>query len=169
MSYRGLALALLCVLALTFACGGKTGGEGSDGGPGSSSSSGGGSGGGSGGSSGSSSGGVSSGSSGSSSGGEPVDATPFLDSPAPIVCMGTGGGGSSGGPPDDGDVTPCEAFQSETCSDGNSYSVDCQCPQGTCTCSQMGTGGGSSGGGISYAGCPTCSLGNLFALCGFPQ
>jgi len=161
MDSRSLAwVALLATApALVFACGGKTGGEG-DGGPGSSSSSGGSSGG----SSGSGSGGVSS----SSSGGEPVDATPFIDSPAPIVCMSMGGGGSSGGLPDGG-TPPCEAFESETCSDGTSYSVDCQCPQGTCTCTAMATNGGS-GGSVMYPGCPSCTqTGNLFALCGFPQ
>jgi hypothetical protein len=78
-------------------------------------------------------------------------------------------GGSSGGVSESG-IPPCEVFDSETCSDGNMYSVDCQCPQGTCTCTQTGNGGGSSGGGISYPGCPSCSLGgSLFALCGFPQ
>jgi hypothetical protein len=166
MDSRGLALVALLAAApaLVFACGGKTGGEG-DGGPGSSSSSGGGSGG----SSGSSSGGVSSGSSGSSSGTEPVDATPSIDSPAPILCMGMGGGGSSGGP-SEGGPPPCEVTASETCSDGNMYSVDCQCPQGTCTCTQTGTNGGSSGGGFSYPGCPSCiQTPDLFSICGFPQ
>jgi len=162
MSYRSLALALFCVPALAFACGGKTGGEGSDGGSSSSS------GGGSGGSSGGSSGGVSSSTSGSSSGAEPVDATPVLDSPAPIVCMSAGMGGSSGGETDGG-PPPCDVSEGETCSDGNTYNVDCQCPQGTCTCTQTGTGGGGSGGSVSYPSCPSCSMGNLFALCGFPQ
>jgi hypothetical protein len=84
--------------------------------------------------------------------------------------MSAGGGGSSGGTPDDSGVPPCELFQNETCSDGNKYSIDCQCPQGTCTCSQAGNGGGSSGGGFTYSGCPSCTLtANLFALCGFPQ
>jgi hypothetical protein len=55
------------------------------------------------------------------------------------------------------------------CSDGTTYSVDCQCPQATCTCTAMATNGGSSG-SVMYAGCPSCTqLGNLFALCGFPQ
>lgn len=155
MGYRGLALLLVCVPALAFACGGKTAGGGSDGGPGSSSSSGG--------ASGSSSGVVSS----STSGGEPVDATPVLDSPAPIVCSSNGMGGSSGGPTDGG-PPPCETSESETCSDGTTYNVDCQCPQATCTCTVMATNGGS-GGSVAYAGCPSCTTANLFALCGFPQ
>jgi hypothetical protein len=82
--------------------------------------------------------------------------------------MSAGGGGSSGGPTDGG-IPPCEVTESETCSDGNMYTVDCQCPQGTCTCTQTGNGGGSSGGGISYPTCPMCVTDNLFALCGFPQ
>ncbi len=156
MNYRSLALVLLCVPAIGFACGGKTGGAGADGGPGSSSSSGGGSGSGSG------------GGSGSSSGGESVDAAPFVDSSAPIVCMVNEMGGSSGGTPDGG-VPPCEAVESETCSDGTTYSVDCQCPQGTCTCTATSSNGGSGGSGM-YAGCPNCSFGTyLFTLCGFPM
>jgi hypothetical protein len=56
---------------------------------------------------------------------------------------------------------------SEMCSDGNSYSVDCQCPRATCDCTRTGLPLVQS---VSYPGCPTCTqLGNLFALCGFPQ
>lgn len=156
MNYRSSALVLLWVPALAFACGGKTGGGGSDGGPGSGSSSGG--------TSGSSSGSVS----GSSSGGEPVDASPAIDATAPVFCNGVGGGGSSGGATD-GEPPPCEISQMESCSDGTEYSVNCQCPQGTCTCTAMGTGAGS-GGSVSYPACPSCTQAtNLFALCGFPQ
>jgi hypothetical protein len=165
MDYRSLTLLVSCVAvpALAFACGGKTGNGGNDGGPGSSSSSGGMSGSSSGFVSGSSSGVVSS----STSGGEPVDATPVIDSPAPIVCMSNGMGGSSGGTTDGG-PPPCETSESETCSDGTTYSVDCQCPQGTCTCTVMSANGGS-GGSVMYPGCPSCSADNLFSLCAFPQ
>jgi hypothetical protein len=87
---------------------------------------------------------------------------PFIDSPAPIVCKNNGMSGSGG-------QGSCDIGGSETCSDGNMYSVDCQCPQGTCTCTQTGTNGGSSGGGFSYAGCPNCTTSDIFTICGFPQ
>jgi hypothetical protein len=169
MAHR--AFVLLVVPALVFACGGQTTG-GADGGPGSSSSSGGPiTGSSSGTPSGNSSGSSSGTTSGSSSGDEPVDATVTIDAPAPIVCMSNGVGGSSGGVEPDGGPPPCETTASESCSDGTSYQVDCQCPSATCTCSAMTTAGGSSGGNtVMYPGCPSCAPGpGLFALCGFPQ
>jgi hypothetical protein len=91
-----------------------------------------------------------------------------IDSPAPIVCKGAGMGGSSGGPTDGG-PPPCDTNVGETCSDGFTYNVDCQCPQGTCTCTQTSMNGGGSGGSVSYTGCPGCTRLDLFAICGFPQ
>ncbi|HEX8793577.1 MAG TPA: hypothetical protein VF765_21690 [Polyangiaceae bacterium] len=160
MNCRGLAWVLLLSPAVVFACGGKTNG-GSDAGPGSGSSSGGVSSSSSGSGSGSSSGGISSSSSGSSSGGEPLDATP-VDDTSILYCKSNGAGGS-GGP------GSCDISDSETCTDGTTYSVDCQCPQATCTCTATSANGGSSGGGFSYSGCPGCTTSDLFTICGFPQ
>ena len=169
------AVASLAAAIALFACGGRTSDEIGDGGSPrqSGSSSGSTSGSGSGGVSGSGSGGVSGsgsgGVSGSGSGGFPVDASPVVDAiavedvAAPITCESTGGGGSGGN-------GSCSVSLNEACSDGNTYSIECDCPSAMCSCSILtGQMGGSSGGGISYAGCPSCSMtSGLWSLCGFP-
>jgi hypothetical protein len=92
-----------------------------------------------------------------------MDAIAFEDVVGPITCNSTGTGGSGGN-------GSCSVMVNESCSDGNTYSVECDCPSAMCFCSQtFGTGGGSSSGGVTYAGCPGCSsTSGLFSLCGFP-
>jgi hypothetical protein len=88
--------------------------------------------------------------------------TGFDAGPPPIVCeMGPGSG--SGG------QSSCSVQASETCSDGTTYQVDCSCPSGTCTCMQTSGMSGSGGDGIPFSGCPSCTIGEAFAACGFPQ
>jgi hypothetical protein len=78
-------------------------------------------------------------------------------------------GGSSGGETDGGPA-PCATTASETCSDGNTYHVNCLCPQASCLCSVTSSSGGSGGDGVTYPGCPSCTqLSGLYSLCGFPQ
>jgi hypothetical protein len=85
------------------------------------------------------------------------------------MCTSNGVGGSSGGETDGG-PPPCETSESETCSDGNTYHVDCQCPSATCVCYVTSSSGGSGGGSVMYPGCPSCTqLTDLYSLCGFPQ
>jgi len=90
--------------------------------------------------------------------------------PAPGTCTSQGlgllvapGGGCGG------------ALTSESCSNGMQYSIECNCPNGTCTCSeQSGQGGSSSSSSVSFSGCtPDCSGSNfvplMFQSCGFPM
>jgi len=138
-------LFLLAVLA--GACGGKTSGEVGDGGGGMQDSGGG-------------------GSSGSSSGG--TDGGPILvegggipDSSEPDVTLVTctdNGGGGSGGP------GSCTIMDSETCTDGNTYQVTCDCPKAECQCL------GSSGGVVPFNTCPACPTpAQAFEICGYPH
>jgi hypothetical protein len=131
---------------------------------------------GSGGDGGSSGSGGSGGGSGGSSGGSdaaagvdsPVvfaDATTGFDAPSGIVCNPGPASGSSGG-------GSCMISASETCSDGYTYQVTCECPSAQCTCSEMSMngGGGSGGGGPVYSACPSCGDPSAaFLACGFPQ
>ncbi len=174
--WSGLLLAVL-VPALAFACGGKTSNDGNDGGPQASSGSGGGSGagsgsgsgGGSGGGSGAGSGGGSGAGSGGSSGGAPVDAAATDDAPIVVadaqapMCISNGMSGSGG-------QASCEIAVGETCNDGFTYSVTCQCPEAMCYCTLSMAHGGGSVPGFSYSGCPSCNVTDgLYTLCGFPQ
>jgi hypothetical protein len=112
----------------------------------------------------SSSGGVSGNSSGSSSGGEPIDATPL------VVCTLNPGSSAGTGDGTDGSPPPCQTSVSETCSDGNTYYVTCQCPSATCACFMTSATGGSGSSVVTYPGCPSCTPASwLFSLCGYPQ
>ena len=145
-----LALGIVVVLA----CGGKTVGSGTEtdgGASGDASSSGGGSG------------------SGSDSGSgvdSPVtfeDAVTMRDTSAAVVCNQGPSGGSSG-------QGACEIQLTETCSDGTTYQVDCSCPSGTCSCSEMSGMSGSGGSGFPFTGCPTCpGVDQAWNACGFPH
>jgi hypothetical protein len=151
----------LCWAVATSACGGRTLGGGDGDGGGSSSSSGGG------GSTGTPEG------RGDASAPNAVDAgTPSPDAgggtviPA-VTCseVGSGGGGGGGG----GGPTSCTVDGSETCSDGNRYTVSCGCPAGECFCT-LTSGMGGSGGAVPYNGCAACpSLQEAWDLCGFPH
>jgi len=88
-------------------------------------------------------------------------------SPPGIVCSQGPGSGSSGG-------GACEINLSETCNDGTTYQVSCQCPggsvTGTCSCSEMSGMSGGSGGGSPLTGCPTCpGPDEAWNVCGFPH
>jgi hypothetical protein len=83
--------------------------------------------------------------------------------PPGILCTQGPGSGSGG-------QNSCEISLSETCTDGTTYAVDCQCPSAMCSCTQTSAmGGGSSGGNIPLAGCPACTPQAAWAACGFPQ
>ncbi len=78
--------------------------------------------------------------------------------PAPTSCFGGGGGG-----PDGSTFTQCGC--SETASDGNSYTVTCTDPGGTCVCSV----GSSTTGPTVPEPSPNCAdMAALFSACGFP-
>jgi hypothetical protein len=108
---------------------------------------------------------------GSSSGSELVDAAPTIDSSSPMACTSNGVDASSFGEETDSGPPPCDISTSETCNDGNTYHVSCQCPSATCVCYvTTSSSGGSGGGGTSYPGCPSCMQSSgLYALCDFPQ
>jgi hypothetical protein len=95
----------------------------------------------------------------------PTEASPPEDGGrAPVTCLGgpsSGGGGSDGS---------CEISASETCSDGTTYTMQCNCPQAMCSCTQMSATIGSSS-TIPYDGCASgcTSLADALAACGFPQ
>jgi hypothetical protein len=148
-------LILFAVVAL--ACGGKVdGGDTGDGGTHGSSSGGTGS-------SGGSDSGASSGGSDAASGVDSPFVGPTPDAGTTIVCQQQGGGGSGG-------QGSCDAQETETCSDGMTYTVDCSCPNATCTCSESGANGGSSGGGIPFGTCPSCpDPDSIWDYCGFPH
>jgi hypothetical protein len=134
---------VLWLVVSAFACGGKAVGDGTDAGTGTSS----------GGDSGTSR--TDSGSA-DDSGVVTVDASTSADATPVVTCTLGGGSGSGGG-------TSCEILQSETCN-GTEYQVDCRCPERTCTCS------GSSGGVVTFTGCPTCpTIDQAFTLCGTPH
>jgi hypothetical protein len=145
------ALGLFAVLA--FACGGKTATDGSDGGA----------------SSGGTSSGADAGSSGARSdgGGSADDGGVIVHADAGsgsggITCSQGGGGGSGGS------GGGCSFQVSETCSDGNAYSVNCSCPSAICFCTQEGPNSGS-GGEVPFSGCPSCSTTGVWDICGFPH
>jgi hypothetical protein len=76
--------------------------------------------------------------------------------PTPPQCNHKGGG-ASGGP------GFCEIDDEEVC-DGITYQVHCACPSARCTCS------GSSGGVVTFDGCPACpTAANAYAACGYPH
>jgi hypothetical protein len=68
---------------------------------------------------------------------------------------------------------PSQSMLNATCG-GATYEATCACPEGTCVC--FGPSGGTSV--VSFAGCPftpgqgsigPTTMGQVFALCGFPQ
>jgi hypothetical protein len=148
-----LLLALGCVAVL--ACGGKTlgSGDGTDGGNATHDAS-------------------SSGSDVAASADSPFvqpDTSFFEDASVPpgIVCNQGPGSGSGGG-------GSCEINLDETCSDGTTYQVSCQCSPGnttgTCSCSEMSGMSGGSGGGGGFPGCPVCPTPEqAWDFCGFPH
>ena len=92
-----------------------------------------------------------------------TEASPKREAGGGGTCNQGPGSGSSG-------QGACEIQLSETCSDGTTYQVDCSCPSGTCSCSEMSGMSGSGGGGIPFAGCPSCpSVVQAYEACGFPH
>jgi len=92
------------------------------------------------------------------------EASSNTDTGGPFVVCNQGPASGSGG------QGSCEIQISETCSDGTTYSADCQCPSGTCSCSEMSGMSGSGGGGIPFTGCPSCpSASAAWTACGFPH
>jgi hypothetical protein len=56
--------------------------------------------------------------------------------------------------------------------DGYTYSYDCQCPQGVCSCGESSSSGGSSSGTMNFTGCQVsgCISGAAaWSLCNFPH
>jgi hypothetical protein len=90
------------------------------------------------------------------------------------VCKQEMAGGSTGS--SSGSAGPSCMLQAfESCSDGTTYNVSCSCPQATCTCTQAGPSGGSSGGPYPFSGCATgCDqvttgdFSSLYEACHFP-
>jgi hypothetical protein len=80
------------------------------------------------------------------------------------TCTGVGSSSGSG--------NGCQITGQQSCTDGTSYSVSCECPAGTCTCEetfQNGNMGGGSSGGASFSTCPVCPTEQqIWSLCGFP-
>jgi hypothetical protein len=79
-----------------------------------------------------------------------------------VSCTTLGSGGTAG--------TACEVKASQSCSDGNTYSIECSCGSATCYCFETGQSSGSSSGGISFS-CPSgadCAAYG-YAACGFPS
>jgi hypothetical protein len=86
-----------------------------------------------------------------------ADAIVIQPEASPVTCNPNGGGGS-GGP------NSCSILVSETCSDGNNYQVQCDCPKAICQCS------GSSGGVVMLSTCPMCPTSDeAFTICGLPH
>ncbi|HEX4515979.1 MAG TPA: hypothetical protein VH054_20660 [Polyangiaceae bacterium] len=87
-----------------------------------------------------------------------ADATP----PPSSQCTGIGGGTVA-------DQNGCTVTETWSCG-STSYTVDCNCPNAQCTCSQESGGIGSGTVMTSVAGiCPGCIGSGLAALCGFPH
>jgi hypothetical protein len=64
-------------------------------------------------------------------------------------------------------VETCAITASETCSDGNGYSVSCSCPM--CSCTRTNEGGSATS-PAAYAGCPMCAAAStalVFSGCPF--
>ena len=151
---------MVLALATAFACGGRTAGSGA-------------------GDDGGTPGAAHDGSASGSDAHGTIDAVGIVDSPiatadGPIVgddesdgspgltCVGGPSAGSGG-------QGSCEVSVSETCSDGQTYTADCSCPAGTCSCSIDSSMGSSSGGASPFAGCPACpSPTAAFQACNFP-
>jgi hypothetical protein len=96
------------------------------------------------------------------------DGPPSVTADASTVTCTPGPGSGSGG------SDSCEATESETCTDGWTYSADCRCPDAVCDCTKtIGDMSGGSSGGAQVAfdgGCPACPSGAAaWALCGYPH
>lgn len=85
--------------------------------------------------------------------------------PPPIRCNITGWSDFTGS-------QPCQQSVTETCDDGNEYTVSCSCPAATCSCVRGARDAGRIFATTPYDGCPTCadaSAAAMFAGCGVPQ
>jgi hypothetical protein len=89
------------------------------------------------------------------------------DSPPPVQCSITGSSELTGS-------QQCYQTVTETCDDGNAYTVSCTCPAATCSCARGPGDAGRIFATTPYAGCPTtCADGGsstaaMFAGCGVP-
>ncbi|HEY3818310.1 MAG TPA: hypothetical protein VGL81_14120 [Polyangiaceae bacterium] len=96
-----------------------------------------------------------------------LEASTTFDGNVGVTCVQGPSSGLSMG-------STCQMSAVEMCSDGTTYSVTCNCPSATCSCSEMSANmGGSSGGGMAYTGCPDCSdvsnANAAWVACGFPH
>lgn len=87
------------------------------------------------------------------------------DSPPPVQCSITGWSELTGS-------QTCHQTVTETCDDGNAYTVSCTCPAATCSCARGPGDAGRIFATTPYAGCPTAcadaSAAAMFAGCGVP-
>jgi hypothetical protein len=91
------------------------------------------------------------------------DAMPEAATEAGPACM-LGNGFNSGG------AGSCLVTAQATCGT-DTFEVNCQCPQGTCTCtSSLGHAFGMDGGAVTFMGCPACPTPEqALRLCGAPE
>lgn len=85
------------------------------------------------------------------------------DAPPPITCTVTNWAARTG-------TATCHLSVSEACTDGDAYTVSCDCPAATCSCTH-GRDGGLVFATFSFADCASCAdagAAPLFAGCGVP-